>query len=579
MENAGLITYGAPNLLAKPGEATARFRRSAANIGAHEIAHQWFGDLVTMAWWDDIWLNEAFATWMAEKIVGRWHPDYDRGAARVTSRSIAIDADSLATARRIREPVTTRGGIFSAFDGITYQKGATVIGMFEQWIGEAPFRRGVQRYLEAHGDGSATAADLLAALTEASQKPVAAAFDTFLSQNGVPQIDVRLQCSAGEARLALTQHRLASFGAAPRPPQRWQVPVCVRAGSGATSRRVCTLMREQSETLTLGSACPSFVFANAGGGGYYVVDYEDDLLDRVARHRNALSPAEFASLLDDLRALAGAGEVTLATALQWVRHGAAARDRHVVREAIGLAEFVGNTLVAAEAEPEFAAFVREVFGPRARAIGLAPKRGESDDDELLRQSLLRFAAPYDPALAREARRLALAWIKDRKAVDPSLVDVVLVTAARTGDAAMLDALRAETGTTQDRLDRRNLMMALFAFTDPALAEKGLSILLDPSFDVRETWTALRNVNGWNPTRRATHDFIVANFEALAQTVGRDTPGGWPYYAEGLCSEQDAAAVEAFWTPRVTTYSGAERALPATVESIRRCARLRGRPAS
>jgi hypothetical protein len=168
----------------------------------------------------------------------------------------------------------------------------------------------------------------------------------------------------------------------------------------------------------------------------------------------------------------------------------------------------------------------------------------------------------------------LAWIADRKAVDAGLIDVVLVTAARTGDAAMLEAMAAAAKSTQDRLERRHLTVALLSFDDPALAQKGLGILLDPSFDVRETWTALRTAHAFNPARRAPHDFIVANFDALAQTVSRDAPGGWPRYASGLCAETDRAQVEAFWATRVAAYSGAQRELAATIESIRLCTRLR-----
>ena len=579
MENAGLITYGTSIIVAPPGDATPWFRRISANVGAHEIAHQWFGNLVTPAWWDDIWLNEAFATWFAEKMVERWQPEYHRGAARIEQRAQAIDADMLASARRIREPVTSRGDIFNAFDSITYEKGATVIGMFEAWIGEAPFRRGVQRYLEARRDGSATSADLLEALSQASRRPVAPAFDTFLNQNGVPQIDVRLQCDRKSgATLALTQRRLTTLASAASPSasQQWQIPVCARVGSagGTSSRQVCTLMREKSETIPLGRSCPAFVFANAGGRGYYVADYRDTSLERLAHHRGALSVAELASLLDDFRALVRAGTVSSSSALDWARYGAASRDRSVVRAAIDLAEFEGQTVMSGIAAPRFAAFVREVFGPRARALGLVPKRGESDDDQLMRRAVLRFAAPYDPALIAEARRLALAWIADRKAVDPGLVDVVLITAARAGDAAMLEAMLAAARSTQDRLERRYLMMALVSFGDPALAQKGLGILLDPAFDVRETWTALYAAYPWNPTRRAPHDFIVANYDALAGRVERDSPGRWSRFASGLCSAKDRAEVEAFWTLRAPANAGAERELAKTLESIELCMRLK-----
>ncbi len=225
------------------------FAAASASVGTHEIAHQWFGDLVTMVWWDDLWLNEAFATWIADKIVDQWRPDYDRGAARIDARADAIDADALVSARQIREPIVTRGDIFNAFDRITYQKGATVIGMFEGWIGEEPFRSGVRSYIEARRDGSATSADFLEALSQASRQPVTSAFNTFLNQNGVPQVDVRLQCRAGGAQLALTQHRLDLIGATKSAAQQWQIPVCVRYGSGASPREACTLMTDATATI------------------------------------------------------------------------------------------------------------------------------------------------------------------------------------------------------------------------------------------------------------------------------------------------------------------------------------------
>ena len=574
MENAGLITYGAPALLAKPGTATPRFRRSAANIGAHEIAHQWFGNLVTPAWWDDLWLNEAFATWIAEKMVHQWRPDYDRGAARIAERAVAINADALTSARQIREPVNSRGDIFSAFDPITYQKGATVIGMFEGWMGEEPFRRGVRTYLETRRYGSATTDDFLDALTKTSRLPVAEAFNTVLKQNGVPQIEVRLRCGTEGAQLELTQHRLVLLGSGETPARQWQIPVCARYGTGGSSREACTLVSGATKTIPLEGACPLFVFANAGGRGYYVPNYHDGLPGAIAKNRNALSAAEYASLLDDMRVLVQSGSVSAAQAMQWVRWAAAAGDRHVVEAAIRVADFVGQTLVEDAERPQFAAFVRAVFGPRARSLGFSPKALETDDDQLLRRALLRIVAPEDPKLAAEARRLALAWINDRRAIDPGLVEVVLMSAARSGDAAMFDAMLAEAKATNDRLDRRYLMMALFAFTDPALAQRGMDLLLDPAFDVRESWTALYFGRYWNPARRTANDYIMANFDALAKRVGRDTPGGWPVYADGLCSTADESALTTFWRDRAKDYAGAEHHVAEAIESIRICTRVR-----
>ncbi|HZI83148.1 MAG TPA: ERAP1-like C-terminal domain-containing protein, partial [Casimicrobiaceae bacterium] len=412
------------------------------------------------------------------------------------------------------------------------------------------------------------------ALGTASDRPVAEAFSTFLDQNGVPQVTVAMSCGAGGAKLALSQHRLAPLGAPKNAGQRWQVPVCVRYGDGAKTREACVLLSGESASLGLEGPCPKFVVANAGGRGYYVADYGDDLLARLSANRSLLSPPEYAGLLYDLRALVSAGSVSGAQALEWVRSAAGARNRHVAEAAIELALFIRDTLVGDAERARFAAFVREVFGRRARTLGFSPRPGESDDDQLLRRSVIRFAAPEDRRLASEARRLALAWIRDRNAVDSGMVDSVLLIAARTGDAKMFDAMLAEARKSSDSLDRRNLMVALLSFSDPILARRGLAVLLDPGFDIRESATALAVSRKSIPPRRETHEFIEANFDALAQRVARDTPGSWSEYAAGLCSEKDRADVEAFWRGRVTKYEGGPRTLEQTLEQIEMCANLR-----
>jgi len=574
MENAGMITYGAPILL-QPGTATPAFRHTLASIAAHEIAHQWFGNLVTPVWWDDIWLNEAFATWFAEKTVDAWQPGYERGAQRVHARGDAIEEDRLASARRIREPIRARGDIFNAFDSITYEKGATVIGMFEGWVGEEPFRRGVRDYLERHRYGNATVDDFLGALDAATGRPVRSAFATFLDQNGVAEVGVALECSPGRARLALSQRRHAAQGD-DVPAQQWQIPVCARYGDGRASQTACTLLTEPKGELDVGRACPAYVVANAGGRGYYLPAYDADLLARLARHRDALTPAEYASVLYDLRALVRAGSVPGAQALEWASAASRSRDRHIMVAAIALASFVRDELVSDDERARFSTFVRREFAPRARALGFAPRRGESDDEELLRRSLLGFAAPEDPALAAEARRLARKWLGDRKAVDAGLADTLLLIAARTGDAKLFDAMLAEARRTSNRLDRRNLMIALDAFGDPALARRGLGLLLDPQIDIRDAMTALGLAASRTPPSRVPHAFIVEHFEALAARVDADAPGGWPGYAANLCSEADRDDVARFWQRRVTSYAGGERNLAQTLESIASCSRLRVR---
>ena len=185
MENPGLITFRQSMILAKPGMESTGFRRTYAGVAAHELAHQWFGDLVTTTWWDDLWLNEAFATWMTPKIIDQYRPDWDAPSSRALSASGAMRTDSLVSARQIRQPITSKDDIKNAFDGITYQKGAAVITMFERFVGAEIFRKGIQRYMREHADGTATARDFLGAISAEAGRDIAPAFSTFLDQPGV----------------------------------------------------------------------------------------------------------------------------------------------------------------------------------------------------------------------------------------------------------------------------------------------------------------------------------------------------------------------------------------------------------
>jgi alanyl aminopeptidase len=227
MENAGLITYGSSEMLSKPEAATLPFKRDCAVFAAHEMSHQWFGDLVTTAWWDDIWLNEAFATWMENKITGEWKPEWKMDVTEVRDRLGAMELDDLVSSRRIRQPIESNDDIANAFDGITYQKGAAVIEMFEGWIGEKQFQKGVRIYLREHADRSATTPDFLAAISQAAGRDVAPAFSTFLDQAGVPMVSAELHCDKGKPRVALTQSRSLPIGSQASAKQTWTIPVCV----------------------------------------------------------------------------------------------------------------------------------------------------------------------------------------------------------------------------------------------------------------------------------------------------------------------------------------------------------------
>ena len=569
MENAGLVTYSSGLLLAKPADETIRFRRAYASVCAHETAHQWFGDYVTTAWWDDIWLNEAFATWMASKIVDRWKPEWSWAVQRAGSRTGAMDQDSLVTARRIRQPIAGNDDIVSAFDGITYQKGAAVIAMFEGWVGEEGFRKGIQYYLKTHAWGAATADDFVAAIAEATENPaVVPAFRSFLDQPGVPLVTAELLCAGGAPKLLLSQKRFLPTGSTGSTKETWQVPLCARAGDPGAAT-TCTLLTEPTGSLALPGACPARVLANAGDG-YYRVLYKGSLLGKVlADGGKHLTTSERIATLSDVAALARSGDVPMATALALVPAFASDPDRPVVEAVQRIAAAPRDLLVADGMRPRYRRFVSDAFGARAKALGWIPRKGEDEDTQLLRASLVPFAANEgdEPALVAEAGSFAKAWVKDRKAVDPLLVSEVLDVAARHGDVDLFQAYLAEARKATDRRERTRLLVSLGLFRDPSVVPAALKLTLSTEFDARETIGILREETSNRETRPEAWAFLKANFDQIAARLPRESPARFPMLAAGFSDAERRADVEAFFKDKAQRYMGGPRYLAQSLEQI------------
>src|SRR5690606_34598090 len=237
MENPGLVTFR-DWLLLLDNDSPARNVRGSFNVTAHELAHMWTGDTVTTEWWNDIWLNEAFATWMQQKVTMQVHPEYRADLDRVRGGQRAMGSDSLVSARSVRQPITGNGDITTAFDGITYQKGASVLGMFENYVGEDTFRKGMRAYIQEHKFGNATADDLVDAIATAADKGDAfkQAFKSFLNQSGVPYVATKLEQKNGQTVLQLSQSRYLPIGSSGDAQRVWGVPVCVRYGTTASGK-------------------------------------------------------------------------------------------------------------------------------------------------------------------------------------------------------------------------------------------------------------------------------------------------------------------------------------------------------
>ncbi len=574
MENAGLVTVAARRLLARKENESLEFERTWAVYAAHEFAHQWFGDLVTMAWWNDIWLNEAFATWMENKAVDTWAPSWGMQVVEVTDRSTAATQDTLASARSIRQPIESYDDINNAFDGITYQKGAAVIRMFETYLGPEKFQQGVHRYLLAHANGNATATDFLRAISEATGQEVAGPFESFLDQSGVPQLTVQLSCPAGKTpRLELAQERLLPVGTAASGERRWQVPVCARWSSGGKTHQTCTLMTSATASLPLpGGPCPSWVLPNAGYAGYYRLNLKGTLLRQlVTRGASALSEAETVGLLGDVAALVLAGRYPAGEGMELSTHFAAAKRRQVVEEAQKLA-LVRRDFLEGPAAQAYPAWVRRHFGPRARALGLQPHPGEDEETRLLRPLLVRFVAQQgeDPALIQAARSMTAQWLKDPTSVDAEVVDTALAIAGTFGDAKLHATLVERLKSSPDRATRAHLVLALAAFRDPELVKANLQLVEAAPIDARELTRLLYDGLAWPSSRDLVFQAVSTHFELFASRLPERSAGLLFYLGASFCDSQHRAEVEAAFAPRAEKVLGGKRELAQTLEMVDLC---------
>ncbi len=574
MENAGLVSVTSNALLARKENETLQFQRTWASVGAHEFAHQWFGDLVTLAWWDDLWLNEAFATWMADKTLEGWAPSWGTEVKEVEDRSDAADADALETARSIRQPIESYDDIVNAFDAITYLKGAAVIRMFENYLGQKKFREGVQHYLRAHANGNATASNFLSAISLASGQDVAAPFATFLDQSGVPQLTVELSCAAGKTpQLLLSQQRLLPVGSAGADDRHWQVPVCARWSSAGQQHRACTLMTTPTATLALpGGACPSWVLPNAGYAGYYRLALQGTLLKTlVTRGRSALSTAEMVGLLGDVNALVAAGRLPQAEGMQLSTGFASAPPRQLAEQAIALAE-VRQDFLEGAAATAYPAWVRRHFGARARALGLQGRPGDSEDTRLLRQHLVSFVARRgeDRALIQAARSATERWLQDPTAVDPDMVNTALTIAGTFGDASLHSRLVERLKSSPDRAIRARLLRGLSSFRDPALVKENLALVEAAPVDPRELSVLLFGALEWPATRELAFQAVSEHFDLFASRLPERSVGVLFYTGSAFCDPQHRAAVEAAFAPRAEKALGGKRELAQTLEVVDLC---------
>ncbi|MGE0398593.1 MAG: M1 family metallopeptidase [Kofleriaceae bacterium] len=571
MENAGLITF-TETLILHDAKASKERKHWWISVAAHEIAHQWFGNLVTMSYWDDIWLNEGFANWLETKIANKFEPSWRETDSELGMRNKALEADSLVTARKIRQPIDSNNDILNAFDGITYNKGASVLNMFEAYLGPEVFQRGVRDYLKARAWGNATSTDFATSLAQAAGKPqIATAFATFLEQPGAPEITATAKCD-GAPTVELSQRRYVPPGAAtPAQTKPWILPVCVVYEAGGKRAQKCTMLDGPTGSVALATtSCPRWVMPNADGRGYYRNAYTAQQLIALRDEGwKQLSWTERRAVFFDASAAARTGKLPLALALSFVPPMLAGKDRFTVPAAVdlpaGFHEWVRDDL-----RPKYEYWLRATFGAGARAVGFTVKDSDSLDDEDIREALVGTVAwdARDPKLVEQAVALADKW-RDL----PQSIRYLVLSVSVDAKPAVFDKVLSEVVDEPERTKRLDMLHALAAVRDLGRQSRAHALLLDPKVDIREAIWML-----WKTTTEANRANSQRFFKQHADAIIKRLPADGATFSLGslgtlftkTCKADQREEVAAYVTKTFGTYPGAKRVLDQAIEDMDQC---------
>ncbi len=587
MENAGAFFYREERLLFDE-EPSIYQKRSYAYVHAHELAHSWFGNYVTPVWWNDLWLNEAFATWMAERVVHQWQPETfdDRGPQRAASR--AMWTDRLPSARAVRQPIESNHDIANAFDRITYSKGGGLLAMFERYLGEALFREGVRRFIRTFPHGVANAEDFIEIMAEtAEDERLVAAQRSFLEQSGIPLVHLDWQCSADGTQVSIGQSRYQAAGLEPAPAQLWDLPLCLAYKADGERQRHCLILEEKEINLPLeGQSCPAWMLPSDGGTGYYLWAMPERHWQALLEAFETLSAGEQKALMTSVSAAYRAGDLGLETLLAFAAKAAGSPAWDVAAAPMQALRDVKNFVLPLQRQEEIKALYREIYRPALARFQLSDRlfaEGASTSDEaLLLGDLLWFLAldASDPDLRAGFKALGEAYLgfEGDGELHPEVLHgdfrrLAMIVAAEELGPDYVEALITKMDQTRDQVLRGNIQAVLAHLTDPAAVARVQSLILDPERAQREASRLLYRQARRVANRDAVWSFFRENEQAILARLPTSHRGGLPWLTSAFCTADDAAAIEAFFTPRIETWRGGPRQLSQVLDVVRICAAL------
>ena len=513
MENAGLITITDRLLLMDPEKPSFAQRRRLANVMAHEMAHMWFGDLVTMAWWNDVWLNESFADWICARIVEQQFPEFRIQIQQNKEIKAAMRTDALPSVTAIRRHLTAAVDPSLLFDDLSYSKGKGILAMVEDWIGPAQFRTAMHAYFLKHSWGNTVAADLWDVFSTTSGENITQILASFIEKPGIPLVSFALEPGG----LRVSQRRFHNLGD-PQLPGAWQVPIMFLWSKDGQVHRERLLLTETTQVLNRpGLASADWIYPNANEAGYYRWNLSPELNARLAGKSAALSPIERVGLLDNTSALFNAGLIDGTDYLAYVTAFGRDQDPDVSTSVVTSVAALRDSFITPATRLAYNAYRSAILRPILDRIGLQPAAGEPAHYGPLRNSLY-LALGYeaaDPVVIAECRRLAALFLQDPKKVDPALRAAALGVTAYHGDAAFLATLQSTLEKAPSPIVRAAVISALGDFHDPALAQTALAYSLTPALNSTEFLTVVFSLSGDPDQRTLATDWAIAHYDAIA----------------------------------------------------------------
>jgi aminopeptidase N len=515
MEDWGAISYNENLLLYDPRRSPPRQQELIFRIVAHEIAHQWFGNLVTAAWWDDIWLNEAFATWMENKTLAHFNPKWSTRVRERLSREEALALDAGKATRAVADPPAHESNIFEVFDEITYDKGGAVLGMFEAQVGEGVFREGLRRYMVAHRYSNATADDLWYQLSQASGTDLSPVIGGWIRHRGFPLLKVTTACKDGRTRVDLSQERFTSMSTGELAAM-WQVPVVVHAGED--KKRF--ILGQAPQHVDFPGCVP--VVANGGDTGYYRVQYDAANMARLRAGYLNLPATERIGLVADSMALARSGRIEFAEYFRLLDSMQGEREGAVWQQVIENLAYLDDVFSATPAQESVRAYGRSLLQPVMGHLGWQPRPGEEAGTLRLRSLLIDTLARFDDAdtTARAKTMFAAYTATPSVPIEPSIRQGVVRASARTADSATFDALRRLLKEASNQEDNYLYGGAMILVRDPQLVLRILELGLTDEWPPGSASWYMRNVGNFSGHPSLARDFIVKNFDAVQAKASR-----------------------------------------------------------